>query len=419
MRRRKQDGGVFIFALAVMVALVGIVASFSAVQRSSIRAQQNRMDASRARMLAESGIERALAELVLPAVNTFATTLQDPWALLGDIGNQRFLVGTGSFRVEIVDGASLINLNTASEEQLLRLPLTTEQVDSLLDWRSDTGQARPEGAKDEYYNSLDEPYNAALRPLESLDELFLVKGWSAATLYQRLEEPVSTQFLVPGGPEDQPLIAELVTVDSRSPDLGPDGQAKLNVNTATPAQMAARGLPLPLAMAIVQRRNLSGTFARLGDVLLTPGVNSTTAATILDNFAVDNDTVRTGRINVNTASEPVLNSVPGFTPDIAASLVSRQLTAGLATFGELASVPGLTVPVLAQCVDFLTVSSSTYLVRSIGEHGSSRVALEAVVSVEGGIPRVVKVYDSPMGDMRGLWRWAADPTTDVDLMEGM
>lgn len=419
MRRSKQAGGVFIFALAVMVTLVGIVASFSAVQRTSIRAQQNRMDSARARALAEAGIERALSELVLPPANASSTSLQDPWALLGDLGNQRFLVGTGSFRVEVVDAASFVNLNTANEEQLLRLPLTTEQVDSLLDWRTEGGQARPEGAKDEYYNSLDEPYNAALRPLESLDELFLIKGWSAATLYQRLEEPVSTQFLVPGAPEDQPLLVELVTVDSRSPDTGPDGQAKLNINTATAIQMVGRGLPLPLATAIVQRRNLSGTFVRLGDVLLTPGVTAITATTILDNFAIDNETIRTGRINVNTATEPVLNTIPGFTPDIASALVSRQQSAGLATMGELASIPGLTVPVLAQSVDFLTVASNTFLVRAIGAHGSARVALEAVVSVEGGTPRVVKVFDAPMGDMRGIWRWSAEPTADVDLMEGM
>ena len=197
---RTKRGSAFLLAVAVLAGLTALLASFSATQHLSIRARQNRMDARRARLLADSAIERALAEFASSQDDPNVATLQDAWALLGGHGAERFLVGDGSFRMEIVDAGSFANLNTADQEQLLRLPLTTAQVDSLLDWRSADNPGRPEGGKDEYYNNLPNPYNTAERRLDTLDELFLVKDFSAQTLYAPSQDVVSSQFQVAGGP---------------------------------------------------------------------------------------------------------------------------------------------------------------------------------------------------------------------------
>jgi DNA uptake protein ComE-like DNA-binding protein len=400
--------------ISVLAGLTAIVVTFAATQLAWFRAASDDMDRTQARLMAEAGLERALAELAVPPENPAAATRQDGWHQLGLAGDVRFLVGQGSFRLDIVDAGSLVNLNLAPEAQIARLPLTNEQIDSLLDWRSGEDPARPEGGKDEFYNALENPYNAALTRLETLDELFLIKGFSASTLYERSEELVNTQPLAPGGPEDQPLLAEIVTVRSTSPELTPDGQTKLNINTASTQQMVQRGLPNPVAAAIVQRRNTQGTFARLGDVFLTPGVTLSSAATILDQFQVGTATEAEGRVNLNTASEAVLNSVPGFTPDVASSVVSRQ-SFGMTRLGELAELPGVSLPMLQECADQVTVGASTFLVRVVGSFGSGQSFLEATVRVENGVPRVLHRWSPPVADPLTLWRWQPEPSSEVDL----
>ncbi len=415
---RTRRGGTMLLTMSVLAGVVAVLTSFVATQSAEFRARLNRVEGHRARLMAESGLERALAELSVPAANPAAATLQDAWAVLGESGARRFVLRGDSFRIEVLDACAFVNLSFAPEEQLLRLPLTNEQIDSLIDWRSNAGQGRPEGAKDEYYNTLENPYNAALRPLETLDELLLIKGFSGPAVLEIQTDVVSTQFLAAGRQEDQPVLAELATVRSEAPDVAPDGSAKLNVNTATVAQLVQRGLPGPLATAIVQRRNTQGTYDRLGQVFAVPGISPANAATILDQLRVGNEEVVRGRINLNTAGETVLNTIPGLTSDIAAAIVSRQ-GAGFAALGEFAQLPGVTSAVLQQAADWVTVNTRTFLVRVIGTAGRMSVPLEALVSVEDGLPRVLQVSRPLSSDPIWLWRWPSETTVDVSVKEGM
>lgn len=98
-------------------------------------------------------------------------------------------------RIGITDEASKLNLNTATEEQLLTLVqfavegdeefTPQEVVDAILDWRDADGEVRGEAADTEglYYLSLDEPYRIKNGPFDSVEELLLVKGVTARLLY--------------------------------------------------------------------------------------------------------------------------------------------------------------------------------------------------------------------------------------------
>ena len=84
--------------------------------------------------------------------------------------------------------SSLININTVStttaDQALLNnLPLTQQEIDSLLDWTSTSTTARTDGAKDDYYNALPTPYNTKLGTLSTLSELLLIQGWVGVDLY--------------------------------------------------------------------------------------------------------------------------------------------------------------------------------------------------------------------------------------------
>lgn len=412
--RRRNSGGVLVIALAVLTGLVTLVAAFAASQRAAFRGLQVEVDKAQARRLALSGIERALAELSLADSN--AVTLNDEWALLGEAGGQVFTVGSGTIRLEILDEGSFVNLNSATQDQLLNLGLTTEQVDSLLDWREAGQEPRPEGGKDEYYNNLPTPYNAALRPLRSFDELLLVKGFTPRDLYELPEERNTNQTVVSGNAEETPVLSNLATVWSRAPWTGQGGQARLNVNTAQAQQLIQRGLTPQLAQAIIQRRNTQGTFTSLGQVLTVPGVTLQNAPSILNNLSVDNSQTVTGRFNLNTVTEPVLNSMPELTPDIASAIVQRQST-GYTALGDLASVPGVSIQVLQQIADRFVVGSNAFRIRVIGISGTTQVPLEAVVRLDGTTPVIEGIFEQPFADMATRWIWDIQPTSEIVLAE--
>lgn len=416
--RRSTRGMTLVFVLMVLTALTVIVASFAASQRIYATGQGRRTENLRANRAAESGLARAMQELTLLTTDT-PVTLQDEWALLGQNGNERFVVGRDSFRVEIVDASARVNLNNATQEQLYRLPLTTEQVDALMDWREAGNIPRQEGAKDEYYTSLDQPYITAMKALLSFDELLLVKGFDMTTLYEPPTEDRPNPNYIPGTGDDQPSLYDLCTVESESPQTtgAGDGTTKLNINNVNANQIAQRGIPQPVAQAIVTRRNTAGTFTRLGEVLQVPGISLELAGTILDNFIVGGANIATGKININTAPSYVLSSIPGITQDIADGIVSRQST-GYLTLGEITTVPGVTLEVLQQSADAFTILSRMFFVRVIGTAGRTSVPLQAVVVVDENGPRVLKRIEPPYFDMRTYWRWSTEPTADVVVWEG-
>jgi len=86
-----------------------------------------------------------------------------------------------------------------------------EIIDSLIDWiDSGDGDGEEEyGAENSYYQSLTPPYFCKNGPVESIEELLLIKGFSRELLY---------------GTEEKPALAHLLTA------LGNDG--KININSA-------------------------------------------------------------------------------------------------------------------------------------------------------------------------------------------
>lgn len=414
--KRTNRGTSLIITLMVLTALTALVASYAATQRVASRGVVRRNDTLLATRMAEAGIARAMAELSVQTTDVPAL-LTDPWATLGQFGSERFVVGSGTFRLEIMDAGALVNINTATQDQLLRLPLTTEQVDSLLDWREAEVGPRPEGAKDEYYTQLYNPYIAAMRPLLSFDELLLIKGFEVATLYEPPTEEQPNPSYVPGTSDQQLSIYQLCTVESQAPASGINGINRTNINNVNVQQMVQAGIPQPTAQAIINARNNVGTFTRLGDVLAVAGVSLEIAGIILDNFVAGGTAeVETGKININTAEESVLTSVPGITSDIAQGIIARQST-GYQALSEITTVPGIDIQILQQSADFFTIASRMFIVRVIGVAGQTTISMQAIIVLEADGPRIVKRIMPPFQDMRNYWRWETEPTADVIVWE--
>lgn len=426
MRRgRRQRGVVLVIALAILAGLVAFVATVAASQRLALRAEENRINAQRARVAADAGVQRAVATLADTIQDTAAavatttntgTTIQgqsqmqtDEWYTLGNKGADSFVVGNAKFRIEIVDAGSMVNLNTAPEAELNQLPLTTQQVAAILDWRETSPTPRTEGGKDEFYNALAKPYNAKLRRFDTVDELLDVRYFTPNDLYGVTDNSVSTVAL-PALPDGrQPILADLVTTDSFAPQLRPDGTAQLS----TSVRLAANSLT---AFGADAQRIVNATPAANLGAIFASGIGQQNYGNVLDYLTDKAGNVVEGKINLNTASEAVLMSIPEMTADLAQGIVAYQAT-GFTKPSDLLQVSGFNdSATLQKFAGYFTVRSAVFIVRVVGIAGDTQIAVEAVVDTSAGTPRITKMHDLPFSDMPSRWGWSTESTNEIELV---
>lgn len=409
---RRQQGSAFILALISMVVMTLVIATFSLRLNSHIKNETIRIERRDAEVAAQAGLARAMA--ALSAANVNVTTTNDEWYSLGNNGSDEFIVGDCSFRVQIVDATRFANLNVMSEEQLRTFNLTEEQIATLQDWRNEEFQPRLLGAKDEYYNQLQFPYNTKLRNFDSISELFLVKGFTPTAL---LNPPtnVSGNLLTAGNIEDRPAFAELVTTDSLTPNLRADGTARLNLNVASNPQMVQEGFRNQAAQAIIQRRQTQGQFTSLGQVFTVPGLNLQDAEVILNIGTVTAEETLPGKLNINTVSEAILRTIPEFTEDQVQGIISQQ--GSFTEMGDLAQVNGFSTNTLRDFADYFCIGSQTYIVRLQGRKNSASVFIEATVAVTDGQAKVIKMNHPIYRDPLLVWGWDVEPSSTTTLME--
>lgn len=408
---RRNQGVAYITALMAIVVIGIVITTFGEQLTSRLRSEQVRIEQRNAEQMALAGLSRALVAIQL--ANENYSTSSDEWFDLGTLGSTNFEVGKGNFRLEIIDAGSLVNINMATEEQLQKMFLTDEQIASLLDWRNPELQPRALGAKDEFYNLLTTPYNVKLKAFDTVEELLLVKDFTPASIFTPPAN-VSGALLVPGTPEDQPALFDLVTTASLSKNVRSDGTARINVNTAQPQQLLQAGLSQQIVLAIIQQRNNVGTFSSIGQVLQVQGITNDQAQQILNVLTTTSDTFVPGKINLNTASESVLNTIPNITSDLVQDILSRQGT--IQELGEIATLPGTNTQVLADIANFFTVNSQAYIVRLVGQYGSATYAMTATVVLTDGVPKVRRIQQPLFPDYLTKWGWSAETDTTTTLV---
>ena len=432
---RRERGTAFVVSLAVLAALVGVMAAVASTTRLDIKSAVNRNEVMKARMACNSAIQRYIATVAADytggatttstttsttSQQTGATTLQDDWAQLGQNGDEKVTVGDTWFRMQVVDSSAYINTANLNQAWLNNLPVSQEQIDAYLDYTSAGETPRPDGGKDQYYNALQVPYNAKLAPLDTLDELLNIRYFTAQSIWQPQTNVVSTVSFVAGTNGQQPSLADLLTTYSYAPNVRPGAlgqqQPRINIANANQAQVRALGLSArTVSILFPNPPARRPTFTTLG-ALLRVVTNPQDQRIILDNFTTSGATKRPGLINLNTASQNVLATIPNLTPDMVQAIIQQQQQ-GLTSLSGVLSIPGFTGNVLANTIDNFTVESSTFNIRVIGYCGSASVAMEATVDIINNKPQLVRISEVPYTDVIGRWNWNADTSTETELNE--
>lgn len=418
---RRQRGVVLVIVLAALAGVLAGIAIYAMNQKDAVKTTLNRTEQRRARLAAEAGIQYALASLQSVAdAPQDPVTLNDDWASLGTTGADYFVVGSESFRVQIIDNSQFLDVNTITEETLNNLPLTQEQIDSFLDWREAGSNPRNNGGKDEYYNNLSNPYNTREGKLQTVNELLQIKSWTPETLYA-IPTAVNTGRTTNSNTPTVPL-SDILGIDCYSGTYNPEGDGKVNVNQQNlNAQTLSQNaqVPLQVAQAIVDARATqpNGQYTRLSQVLAVPGVQGNQQAIrgVLDRMTTSTGTRIEGLVNINTATADSMSLIPGVTQDLANQIVDSRPSDGYRQLSDILTVSSDS-SFLNAVADTMTVNSQSFIVRCVGKAGQTTVALEAYVTITNSVPTITRVQESNFSNMPERWAWA-DEANETTLLE--
>ena len=331
----------------------------------------------------------------------------------------------GGIRFGLTDEGSKLNLNAATTSMVSRLPgMKTSLTDALLDFVDADDIPRPEGAEQEYYNALPQPYRIANGPLSTVEQLLLVRGFTPAVV---LGEDANRNFSLDPNEDDgdereppddadgrlQPGLLPLLTVYSREPNTDRTGRRRFNLNTPDAALTDTNDLP-PAFVAFVSELGASKSVvldpAELLEATVTlkgpdgqdravpTGIGKESLALILDRFTGSAEAELVGRINVNTAPASVLQLVPGIDNALAENILSarRNLPAERRSSVAWIHIENLVeADRFREIAPFLTTRSLQYRFNVVGygaRSGKFRV-LEAVIDVASPPARLVYLRD--------------------------
>ncbi len=295
-------------------------------------------------------------------------------------------------RFGVIDESGKLNVNALgrrvredrlNEEEaraiLLGLPrMTPETADAILDWLDADEMPRKNGAESEYYTGLETPYRAKNGPLDTLDELALVRGVSQELLFGEdtnrngLLDPNENDgdASLPNDNADDLLErgwSAYLTIVSREGNLRRDGRRKINVNQPSlnglfnevsaefgddiAALVVAHRLggrdTLPegnvdpsdnTANAEAGTRRIHSLYDLIGAELSTEEAGAALESPwttdpddmreylpiVLDALTTHAGPYIEGRININVASREVLLTVPGMTEPLVGVILGSQ-----------------------------------------------------------------------------------------------
>jgi general secretion pathway protein K len=204
----KSQRGIALFLVLWIMALLTVIAGeFCYAIKTEVNITRNFKEETQTYYIAMSGIFFAIGELVVNEIVPLQVKATTPgieevpedvrWRVNTDIPAVPF--GDGQFKVEKDNESGKVNLNRAGAP-LLKMMLNNFEmedtdkniiVDSIMDWRDKDNFHRVNGAEDEYYLSLPQPYKCKNGDFTSIEELLLVRGVTPEIFYGGLKDLVS------------------------------------------------------------------------------------------------------------------------------------------------------------------------------------------------------------------------------------
>jgi len=258
----RRRGFVIVAVLMVVTVLSLAAYQYSALMDAEVMAAERIRKTAEAKALADSGVHFAMGYLADKTAfegtlnsNPYSSpTFQSVLVKEGQSArsNGRFSLvaldysdatanGAATPRFGVTDEGGKINVNAlfaldssgkVLHDALMKLPNMTDDIAwSIVDWIDPDEEPNPGGAESEYYATRNPPYQCKNAPLDTLEELLLVKGVTPALLYGT--DRNRNGRLDPGEDDGlgfDPGWAAYLTVYSREQNVDNDGNPRINLN---------------------------------------------------------------------------------------------------------------------------------------------------------------------------------------------
>jgi general secretion pathway protein K len=306
---RKKRGFAVIIALVAVTVLTLLAGAFAYAMKIETRLAANTNNDEQFYWIGRGGVDRACWWLALEGNQPFSSK-QQYWAggpgegpeTNGPLAGEslaNFQIGEGTVSLTLNELESKININTA-DSTLLQQTLTAMGADanaisvvsdSILDWIDPDDNTRPAGAESDYYLGLVPSYNAKNAPIDSLDELTLIKGVTHDMFYGGSSTPSNTPF-----PEHQLGFGH---APGQEPNYAfglrdvftPFSSGKINILTADDNVLQLiPGIDTAAAQAIETARDSDPPIRNVGQLLTAAGINPAAIGQIQNYTSVQGST---------------------------------------------------------------------------------------------------------------------------------
>lgn len=233
MRKADERGVALLMALLVFTLLVALILEFDVEARREYRDAATFRDNIKASLLTRAAVQAARAVLQQDFLRDKQTGEKfdgpsDLWA----IPIKNYAIGDGLLNAQLVDESGKLNLNDLAaaaggdiqQKRLQRvkrlfelLQISSDLVDSLIDWVDQDDLPEPAGAESLYYQSLSPAYRTANRALSALGDLRLVKGFTPE-IVEKLSRYV-TVYPLQGGMPVNINTADPIVIQALDPDI--------------------------------------------------------------------------------------------------------------------------------------------------------------------------------------------------------
>ncbi len=406
-----QRGSILMVTMWVVLVLAGLVLVFARTMRVEAIASDNYTS------------EMETEEIAKGAVAFIRSRLQETDETLkleGETPYEAIAVGDGYFWLlrpnleddrnyyfGIRDESSKLNLNTASKEMLLKLPsMTSELADAIIDWRDTDNNVSENGAEDEYYLLLDDPYYCKNSNFETVEEVLLVKGadreilfgedWNRNGVLDANENDADDSYPPDNrnGTLDRGFY-DYVTVFSKTMNEDSSGSQRININDRN-SRMQVAAL---LATVIKDESRIQSIITYMGnsynsilDFYLDAGLSKDEFQQIEDKISTSSDTEIEGLININTASKEVLMCLPGLEESDVEALIAKRESDSTDTSSLLWVTDVLSKEKVADIGPYITDGSSCRYsadIVAVSGNGRSFCRYKMVADTENGGFKVI------------------------------
>jgi len=408
-----RHGTVLIVVIWVVLIMASLILLFAHSTRVEALAVSNHIAQVKAEAAASAGISYAIAMINSGEDTQITTYGSSPYEAL-QVGDGYFwilkpnLSDHRDYEYGLMDEGAKINLNEVSLETMLRLPgMTAELANSILDWRDENEEVTSGGAEGEYYLLLPEPYQCKNAPLETIEEVLLIKGADRELLYG---EDTNRNGVLDWNEDDgdislpddngnshlDPGFFNYVTIHSYVMNIDSEGEERVNINRGQNRDQLAVILEEEFgereALRILNNIPTSPIpYENMIDFYFRSQMEYDDFVRIVDYITVDDDERVTGRININNAPKEVLMCLPGLEESDVDKLIRERESTGT----EMDSVVWVTEVLTeekAQAIgSYITTQSFQYSadIVAASDDGRAYARYYVIIDTAEGTPTVI------------------------------